>query len=547
MGTNRSREARSGAATWRIGFIRLAEISAVAITLLIILALLLPIRNLLEDRDIHRFEAEAALVQSEVEDFFEIHHQLASQIPSRTRIREELVRLLDGETTLADYRAFTDPKLGDAVAATKDIIAAIRYDRSGRRVGFANPLGLPAPDHLPSDNTPGLDSAPRPGGVVHDGNESIRYYFYIVSIFDPAAGLVGWDLVALSLESLHTRLVETVSNAPVGHIAVRHRDVQEAILSVSDGSVAMRGGKRPPVISREHALSEGWMLQVAEARAVIFADTRREISVFIGVTAVLGVLLFLVSRWAAVLLEGRNAAERAELESIVSERTARLSELLRERDVLLREVHHRIKNDMSMVQSVLSLQRHEASTDAEQRAFADAESRVGLMSEIYDLLYRSDDFETVRIQPVLANLLQSVVKSHSLGEPEVDVTIDVDDIVLPRSVAAHLGMIANELVINAIKYGCDPRAPRIAVAFRGTESAATEKYVLEVSDNGPGFPEDVKAGRTGFGLEMVNAFIQEHDGSITFPDASSRGDEVFPGTIRVLMAIPEPPINETGR
>jgi two-component sensor histidine kinase len=255
------------------------------------------------------------------------------------------------------------------------------------------------------------------------------------------------------------------------------------------------------------------------------------------------------------LLVERSAAQRAELESIVAERTARLTSLLRERDVLLREVHHRIKNDMSMVQSVLSLQRYDAASEGERRAFADAESRVGLMSEIYDLLYRSDDFGSVRIRPVLTNLLTSVVDSHRLGVPPIDLVIDVEDVILPRRIAGPLGMIANELVINAIKYGCNPGDPRIAVTFLknddynapgATDGTAGEVYILEVSDNGPGFPADVQAGRTGFGLEMVNAFVQDYDGVVTFPGPTSRnGTTTFAGTIRIEMTVPETPADET--
>jgi len=556
MGEPPYREQRQDRAANRIGFVRSAETAAAGITVLVILALIFPIRRLLETRDVGRFEMEATLIRSEVEDFFEIHHQMAAQIPSRTRIREELVRLLEGEISLAAYRDFTDPKLGDAVTATEDIVAAIRYDRSGRLVAAANPLGLVVPDRIDVDRRSGDAFETRHGGIVEGAAGTIRYYLTTVPVPDTAGEVIGYDLVALSLETLSSRLSETVTTSPVGTVSLTRHDAAGPVLSISDRSFDRTRGKGTRGsgaygVFREFTVAGGWTVQIGEARSVLYADTRREILILVGVTAIVGVALFLLFRRVAALLVERSVAERAELESIVAERTARLTSLLRERDVLLREVHHRIKNDMSMVQSVLSLQRHDASTDAERRAFADAESRVGLMSEIYDLLYRSEDFGTVRIRPVLTNLLNSVVDSHHLGEPGIDLAIEVDDLVLPRRVAGPLGMIINELVINAIKYGCDPVHPRIAVTFRkkGDPDAGRPapvdtvpvEYVLQVSDNGPGFPEDVKAGRTGFGLEMVNAFVEDYDGVITFPGTDGTGDTTFRGTIRISMAVSDVP------
>ncbi|MFP4210241.1 MAG: sensor histidine kinase [Alkalispirochaeta sp.] len=529
------------------------------ITVFVILALLFPVRRLLETRDISRFEVEACLIRSEVEDFFGIQDQIAAQIPSRTRIREELVRLDSGKISLSEYRSYTDPKLGDAVAATDDIIAVVRYDRSGRLVAAANPLDLVVPDRLDADER--SDGAPvtRYGGTVEGNAGSIRYYATIIPIVEPDEPVIGYDLVALSLETLYPRLVESVKNGSAGSIDLLHQDSPAPVLSTTAGLSGPSGASGEhengegntdaQSVTRTFTITGGWTIRVGQARSALFADTRRDISILIGVTAVIGLAIFLLFRRVAALLVEQSSAERAELESIVAERTSRLTALLHERDVLLREVHHRIKNDMSMVQSVLALQRDDASTEGEHRAFAEAESRVGLMSEIYDLLYRSADFGTVRIRPVLTNLLPRVVDSHHLGEPRIDLSVDVDDLVLPRRVAGSLGMIANELVINAIKYGCDPEEPRITVTFRSDDNhperraserdTANEIYLLEVADNGAGFPEDVKAGRWGFGLEMVNAFIADYDGAVTFPEPDEGRATTFPGTIRISMVVPD--------
>ena len=207
----------------------------------------------------------------------------------------------------------------------------------------------------------------------------------------------------------------------------------------------------------------------------------------------------------------RAAADR--LSSEVEERTAELRRALEGRQLLLREVHHRIKNDLAMVSSLLALRREESGDDAVRSALSEADSRVRVMSHLYDELYRAEDFSTVRIKPILDGFLQQYA--------DLDITAAIEDVAVDRKLAAPVGIIINELVVNAVKYGHEPgRAPQISVRL-SRHSHTT--LAITVTDSGPGISTTAGATTSGFGLSMVQAFAEQFHGSVSIPTTGEGG------------------------
>lgn len=525
----------------RIGFVRFTEIASVVVTGAIVLILIGPVRGIVLDRDLRRFQTEAAMIQGDVRGFFALQRQIAMQIPSRTRIREELARLVQGEITPEEYRSFAGPKLADAVRASDEILSVFRYDAEGNLVATVNDHGVTPPgiDNLIDGDIAGdvqmlLPSEPR---TDHERAIGGGVYYVVAPINHRGVGTIGYDVVVLSLAGVHRRLADAVDRVPDTRLVLifdqnGEYPRSEEVLVVEHGGIDRDREGRPGEsrILHELDLGWGWRIRVERAKASLFGETNRDLIVLGASVLLFGVVLYAFSRWVAVQL----SKQTAELSSIVTEQTARLRHLVQERDVLLREVHHRIKNDMSMVRSLMSLQRQEAVTQAVKDALAEAESRVGLMAEIYDLLYRSDDFGAVRIQPVLENLLRDVVASHSTTGRGRDVELDLSivDVVLPRRGAAPIGMIANELLINAMKYGTtsDGGAQNISITLditRGQE----DRLELVVTDTGPGIPLAVREGSYGFGLEMIHALIAEYEGTVSFPEVPTGGRVIVRFTI----------------
>ncbi len=182
----------------------------------------------------------------------------------------------------------------------------------------------------------------------------------------------------------------------------------------------------------------------------------------------------------------------------------RIQSLLSEKNLLLKEVHHRIKNNMITMKNLLNLQADNLSDETAKRALLTAENRMTSMMLLYDRLYQSDVTDTISLREYLSSLVDEIMKTYPLY---VSVTIDIADIHLPVHTAFPLGIIVNELISNAMKYAFAENGDnRLEV----TASETGKKTTIIVHDNGKGFDGGDKA--EGFGLDLVNALAKQIKG-----------------------------------
>jgi PAS domain S-box-containing protein len=197
----------------------------------------------------------------------------------------------------------------------------------------------------------------------------------------------------------------------------------------------------------------------------------------------------------------------------VAERTraqAALSASLREKEVLLKEIHHRVKNNLQIISSLLSLQT--ANHDIDQTAaLRESQDRIRSMALIHEKLYRSVDMARVDFRDYVEGLMAGLQRSYFPG-PGVRVFADVEGIVLDIDLAIPCGLIVNELVSNSLKYAFrDGRAGEIRVGL----ARNGQNYILTVSDNGPGLPPGVDFRNTpSLGLQLVNLLAGQLDGTV---------------------------------
>ncbi len=181
--------------------------------------------------------------------------------------------------------------------------------------------------------------------------------------------------------------------------------------------------------------------------------------------------------------------------------------LLREKELLLGEVHHRIKNNMSTMVSLLRLQAGSLSDPAAVQALEEASQRVIGMLAIYDLLYRGSDFQRVNLNTYLDKLLDGNARAFSIPGVQVNLVKDVEPVSAPVSLSFMLGILINELVTNAYKYAFSGRSGgtlRVSVWRTGTD------LEVSVADDGIGLPEGVDPGAAeSFGLGLVNIIAQQ--------------------------------------
>ncbi len=180
--------------------------------------------------------------------------------------------------------------------------------------------------------------------------------------------------------------------------------------------------------------------------------------------------------------------------------------LLEEKELLLREAHHRVKNNMGLIHGLLSLQAGRQADPESRRILQDAAARIRNMSLLYERVYRSENFREMNMRTFLSGIADQV-KDAFRTETEVRVETGIEDLILSSRVLTPLGIILNELVTNSMKYAFKGRAEgRIAVTARRTEDGIRLCY----EDDGPGLPEsfDLDAS-AGFGLQLCRILADQ--------------------------------------
>jgi PAS domain S-box-containing protein len=185
---------------------------------------------------------------------------------------------------------------------------------------------------------------------------------------------------------------------------------------------------------------------------------------------------------------------------------------LHEKEVLLKEIHHRVKNNMQVITSLLSLQSKTIRDEHALSVFQDSQNRVKSMALIHETLYQSKDLSRINFAEYLQKLVAHVSRSYRLRPEAVKVNINVDNVSLPIDMAVPCGLIINELASNSLKYAF-PEDKRGEVNITFGQSDA--QYILCVSDTGIGLPEgfDPERGKS-LGMKLVRMLTEQLCGEL---------------------------------
>jgi len=205
---------------------------------------------------------------------------------------------------------------------------------------------------------------------------------------------------------------------------------------------------------------------------------------------------------------------------------AEIKKLLAEKEILLKEVHHRVKNNMSTLDSMLKLQREEVHDPIAMAALEDTSMRIRTMIELYDKLYGSADYTNLSAEEYFSSLIDEIVSSFPKGN-SIHVNKEFDKLFFDVKILHPLGIIVNEIITNVMKYAYkDATDPVLNISLK----KHTNTVSLVVQDNGAGLPQNFDIEKqTGFGLRLIilltaqlqGEFIMENNNGtrnkLTFP------------------------------
>ncbi|MBP2308890.1 PAS domain S-box protein [Azospirillum melinis] len=214
---------------------------------------------------------------------------------------------------------------------------------------------------------------------------------------------------------------------------------------------------------------------------------------------------------------------------------AALRKLVGQKSTLLREVNHRVKNSLQLVSSLLTLQTLSLPDEGVRVHFQDARSRIEAIARVHNRLYQADQFQTIEFGTYLNELCEDLARASG-GDSMCDIAVRSDVVDLPIDHAAPLGLIANELITNAVKHRGNSAA-RVTVTFR----REGEKLALTVSDRGPGLPSnfDIRKSRS-LGMRLISSLAGQIRASVDI-DTATQGT-----TFRIELPVPdEVPLLET--
>jgi two-component sensor histidine kinase len=234
------------------------------------------------------------------------------------------------------------------------------------------------------------------------------------------------------------------------------------------------------------------------------------------------VLLLLIAIYMVIHFRIKQlAADKKKLEQTVNERTAQLkqsladqSDLLLEKDVLMKEIHHRVKNNLQVISGLLELQSKVLTDETAKDALREGRNRVRSIALIHQNLYQFENLSTIELKRFVNDLCRQVESVFKKQNP-VAVNITVPDLHLDIDTAVPLGLIMNELLSNSFKYAFnDVTEGEINLGIR---SVTEGKYELLYSDNGPGLPADFNVAKAStLGIQLIYDLSRQIGGNVKY-------------------------------
>jgi two-component sensor histidine kinase len=208
-----------------------------------------------------------------------------------------------------------------------------------------------------------------------------------------------------------------------------------------------------------------------------------------------------------------DVTERIKAEEVIRKNEERIKSSLKEKEILLKEVHHRVKNNLQVISGLLNLQAHHITDPGAKEVYKESQNRVITMGLIHEELYQSKDLAQVDFAAYIQNLSSNLFASYGKEHSNVDLVLDAEHIEMIVDTAIPCGLIVNELISNSLKHAFPmEKEGEVRVDFY---SMGNGVYRLSVADSGVGLPEGFDFRRSkSLGLQLVTVMTELLGGTI---------------------------------
>ncbi len=191
----------------------------------------------------------------------------------------------------------------------------------------------------------------------------------------------------------------------------------------------------------------------------------------------------------------------------VSKKTATIQKSLDEKEILLKEIHHRVKNNLSIISGLIGLQLDSTNDEEAQRVLEDSQSRIQSMALIHDKLYQTESISEIRLDNYIRELVESIHRTFTEQQDSVDLRFDLEDITADIDKVIPCGLLINELVVNSFKHAFSKGKDGTLLVNLKRVNGQVE---LTIADNGPGLPEDFELSESdSLGSMLIETFARQ--------------------------------------
>ncbi|HAZ02671.1 MAG TPA: hypothetical protein DCY97_10955 [Marinilabiliales bacterium] len=271
------------------------------------------------------------------------------------------------------------------------------------------------------------------------------------------------------------------------------------------------------VLSKISEMRAEFEISQKEQEVIYFKKISRARTIVALVTGIAGLLVVLLALFLYKLTQRLRSANQllGEYNEELNQKNHIIHQALLDKEVLIKEIHHRVKNNLQIISSIINLQSMRIKDKATQEIFEEMQRRILAISSIHQKLYQSDSVTSINMKDYLSEVVDSIHIAFNNPQLNVKYEIMIQQIVMDIDSAVSMGLMVNELATNAYKYAFKPAQNNQFLVK--LENPEPEKYQLTVKDNGLGLPTDFSLTKANsLGLRMVSLLTRQLKGNIRF-------------------------------